>query len=158
VIVTVRALASMLFSTSSAIALRGLLCDRAIMVIRVPVIANLEPAARVDWLPPILRLDQFGQGSPPLLSGPSVGSRLHRNLPGPLRGRKDEVSSAFCRRLQPSWTWTLGSIAAVLCADPDAFQSRAPRDQRSVRNLAMPFGAPDHASHQTRFTSTRGPW
>jgi hypothetical protein len=61
---------------------------------RVPVIANLEPAARVGWLTPILRLDQVGQSGPPCSLGHQLASRVHRNLPGPLRGRKDEVQRA----------------------------------------------------------------
>ena len=40
-----RALASMLFSTSSAIAFSGLLCESAMMRNGVPVVADLEPTA-----------------------------------------------------------------------------------------------------------------
>src|SRR6516164_10599544 len=94
VIVTVRALASMLFSTSSAIAFRGLLCDSAIMVIAFqssPVLSR--PRLLVGSLRSFAWI-KLVKAVRLRFPGNQLASRVNRNLPGPLRGRKDELQRA----------------------------------------------------------------
>jgi hypothetical protein len=89
-----RALASMLFSTSSAIAFRGLLCDSAIMVIAFQSSPILSRPRVLVGSPRSFAWSKLVKTVRLRFLGHQLASRVHRTLPGPLRGRKGEVQRA----------------------------------------------------------------